>query len=144
MIIFNNLPVELAEHSEELIDWLKKIAQLHSSRVNSLSYSFLDNAAIREMNVKHLNHDYATDIITFGYEEGRRISGEIFIGEEVVRVNALDHSVTSFDEFCRVIVHGLLHLIGFDDHSEQDKLKMREEEEKSLILRPEILKHQSS
>ena len=140
MIKFLGLPDALEGKDEMLELWLKECARSHNSKLKNLVYQFVDDEEITAMNVKHLQHDYATDIITFGYAEGRKVSGEVFIGYETVFENALGLGIERGDELCRVIAHGLLHLIGFDDHNDEDKRQMRSEEEKCLILRPKILR----
>ncbi|WP_417590624.1 rRNA maturation RNase YbeY [Owenweeksia hongkongensis] len=140
MIQFLDLPNVLLGREEDLKNWLKDCAKSHESRIKNLVYHFVDNEEITARNVRHLEHNYATDIITFGYAEGKKVSGEVFIGYETVFENADDRSIPKEDELCRVIAHGLLHLIGFDDHSEEEKVQMRDEEENCLILRPKILR----
>jgi rRNA maturation RNase YbeY len=89
-----------------------------------------------DINRRYLEHDYFTDIITFDYCEGEKLSGDLFISVDTVRENALEYGAESFDqELARVMVHGLLHLIGYDDHSEEDKKVMREKENYYLSLR---------
>ena len=139
MIEFNEIPDVLIEKEDGIRAWLKECAEGYEARIRTLTYTFLDDDDITEMNVKHLEHNYPTDIITFGYLEGKRVSGEVFIGWQTVRGNAMDRKLDFLDELCRVLVHGLLHLMGFDDHSDAEKEEMRREEEKCLILRPKIL-----
>ena len=140
MIEFLGLPKLLKGKEDVLSGWLNGCAKGHKSRIKNLVYHFVDDAEIIRMNIKHLQHDYATDIITFGYSEGKKISGDIYIGYETVMENAKDLSVSLMEEMCRVVAHGMLHLIGFDDHSNEEKALMRNEEEKCLILRPKILR----
>ena len=140
MILFDRLPAVLKGKESELSEWLVAVAKHHSARIKDMLYRFVNDKEIIEINVKYLDHNYATDIITFGYKEGKKISGEIFIGMDTVKVNAKDRGIDYNDEIARVIAHGLLHLIGFDDHSEEEKVIMRIEEEKCLILRPKKLR----
>lgn len=140
MIQFLELPSILKGREREVSDWLVVVAEGYGSRIKGLVYHFVDDEEITRINVEHLDHDYATDIITFGYEEGKRVNGEIYIGYETVFENAKDLGLAEVDELCRVIAHGLLHLIGFDDQTDEEKQVMRSEEEKCLILRPKILR----
>lgn len=140
MIEFGTWPGWFKAGEKDLKEWLNAVAKLYNSRILSLSYQFLDNGEILKANTDFLDHHYATDIISFGYEEGRRVSGEILIGHEVVAENADDLGVAAGEEMCRVIVHGLLHLIGFDDLTPEQKQRMRQEEHKCLILRPKNLR----
>ena len=85
--------------------------------------------------MKYLQHDYFTDIITFDYCEGDTVSGDLFISVDSVRENAAFYGTEFKDELNRVIVHGVLHLIGYDDHSEEDIKEMRAKENYYLSLR---------
>lgn len=140
MIEFIDLPAELKGAESELCIWLKEIAKNHNRRIGTMMCHFVKDEKIVEINRIHLNHDYPTDIITFGYEEGVKISGEIYIGIETVIENASHIGVTAMDEICRVISHGLLHLVGYNDEREDEKREMREAEEKCLVLRPKNLR----
>ena len=87
-----------------------------------ISFTFLDDEGLLEINKKFLNHDYYTDIITFDYCVGKRLAGEIFISLDRVR----DNAVSGFDnELLRVMSHGLLHLLGYKDKSDSEKKEMR-------------------
>ena len=86
------------------------------------------------MNREYLNHDYNTDVITFDYTEGDAISGDVFISVDQVRLNAISYSQKFDDELRRVMVHGVLHLIGFGDGTNQEKEKMRKMENEALHL----------
>lgn len=88
--------------------------------------------------MKYLQHDYFTDIITFDYCEKYILSGDLFISVDSVRENAFFYNTEFEDELNRVIVHGLLHLIGYDDHTEEDQKVMREKENYYLDLRNHI------
>ena len=81
-----------------------------------------------EINKNYLNHDYYTDIITFNYVEENLISGDLFISVERVRENAGKFDVTFQQELYRVILHGILHLVGYDDKTFEDQTLMREKE----------------
>ena len=89
-----------------------------------------------ERNNAFLNHDTYTDIITFDYCEGNHLSGDLFISVDSVRENAVFYGVEFADELNRVIVHGLLHLIGYDDHTEDEIAVMRAKENYYLSQRP--------
>lgn len=139
MIAFTDYPTWAAQPEDQINDWLNKIAKKHGRRISNLRYSFLNDDAMQNLNRAYLNHDYPTDIITFGYEEGTRLAGEVFIGVETVQDNAETLALGREDELDRVIAHGLLHLIGFDDQTEDQKARMRREEDKCLVLRPKNL-----
>ena len=109
--------------------WLKLVAESEIRRLGDVSVIFCSDNYILDVNMKYLQHDYFTDIITFDYCEGDRLSGDLFISIDSVRDNAIT------DELNRVIVHGLLHLIGYDDHSKADIATMRSKENYYLSLR---------
>lgn len=88
-----------------------------------------------DINQKYLQHDYFTDIITFDYCEGDRLSGDLFISVDSVRENSVEFGTEFKDELNRVIIHGLLHLVGYDDHTEKDIKLMRSKENYYLSLR---------
>lgn len=117
--------------------WLKFVAESESRRLGDISVIFCSDPYILDVNLRYLKHDYYTDIITFDYcEGGKRLSGDLFISVDTVRENAAFYGVEFADELNRVIVHGLLHLIGYDDHAEEDRAVMRAKENYYLSQRP--------
>lgn len=115
--------------------WLRMVAESEIKRVGDLSIIFCSDNYILDVNMRYLQHDYFTDIITFDYCEGNRLSGDLFISVDSVRENALFYGTEFSDELNRVMVHGLLHLIGYDDHTEEDQKTMREKEDYYLSVR---------
>ena len=109
--------------------WLKAVALNEKRKIGDVNIIFCSDAYLLNVNMKYLQHDYYTDIITFDYCEGGLLSGDLFISVDSVRDNAGHYGATSFDEeLNRVMVHGVLHLIGYDDHSPEDQKTMREKE----------------
>lgn len=137
MIRFHGLPSQLEEL--EIIDWLNGCAASYNRSIQKLSVSIVDTKRIREINQAFLQHDYPTDIISFDYAEGESIVGELYIGLPVIKANAREYGVAAGDELCRVIAHGLLHLIGYDDQNEEERRLMWQNEDKCLLLRPKNL-----
>ena len=115
--------------------WLKLVAESEIRRIGDISIIFCSDNYILDVNQKYLQHDYFTDIITFDYCEGDRLSGDLFISIDSVRENALEYRTDFSDELNRVMVHGILHLIGYDDHTEEDIAMMRKKENYYLSLR---------
>ena len=115
--------------------WLRLVAESEIRRMGDLSIVFCSDNYILDMNIKYLQHDYFTDIITFDYCEGEKISGDLFISVDSVRENALLYGATFEEELNRVMVHGVLHLIGYDDHTKAEQKMMREKENYYLSLR---------
>lgn len=115
-------------------NWLKKVAEQEEKRIGGVSIIFCSDPYLLGINREYLGHDCYTDIITFDYCEGKLLGGDLFISIDTVRDNAAFYG-TSFDnELHRVIVHGLLHLIGYDDHSDADTVAMRAAEDRALAL----------
>ena len=119
--------------------WLRMVAGSEVRRVGDISIIFCSDNYILDVNMRYLQHDYFTDIITFDYCEGDRLSGDLFISIDSVRENALYYGAEFGDELNRVMVHGLLHLIGYDDHTEEEKKVMRAKEDYYLSLRKSLL-----
>ena len=115
--------------------WLKLVAESEIRRVGDISIIFCSDNYILEVNQKYLQHDYFTDIITFDYCEGDRLSGDLFISIDTVRENAKEYGTEFTDELNRVMVHGILHLIGYDDSTEEEIAVMRKKEDYYLSLR---------
>lgn len=115
--------------------WLKLVAESEIRRLGDISIIFCSDNYILDVNMKYLQHDYFTDIITFDYCEGDRLSGDLFISIDSVRENAATYGTEFADELNRVIVHGVLHLIGYDDHTKADIATMRAKENYYLSLR---------
>lgn len=108
--------------------WLKTVAESEVKVLGDVSIIFCSDNYILDVNLKYLQHDYYTDIITFDYCSGNRLSGDLFISIDSVRENAAYYGTEFQDELHRVIVHGLLHLVGYDDHTEEDIAVMRTKE----------------
>lgn len=114
--------------------WLRLVAESEIFVLGDISIIFCSDNYILDINQKYLQHDYFTDIITFDYTEGNRISGDLFISIESVRENSMEYGTEFMDELHRVIVHGVLHLIGYDDHTEEEIEMMRKKENYYLSL----------
>ena len=115
--------------------WLKVVAESEIRRLGQISIIFCSDNYILDINMKYLQHDYFTDIITFDYCKGDKLSGDLFISIDSVRENARTYGVEFLEELYRVMVHGLLHLIGYDDHTKTQKVQMRAKEDYYLSLR---------
>ena len=128
------------EETDKTILWLNRIAEQESKGIVSLDYVFCSDEYLHKINVEYLNHDTYTDIITFdlGEPTDDDISGEIYISIDRVKENAQIHGSQYEDELLRVVAHGLLHLIGYPDKSEQEALVMRGKEEDALRTYKEL------
>ena len=112
---------------------LRAVASLFPElRIGKVEVHLMSDDELLEINRKHLDHDYYTDIITFDYSRGSKISGELFISSDRVTENALKEQVESSHEAYRVVAHGILHLIGYGDKSEEEQIVMRSKEDEVL------------
>jgi rRNA maturation RNase YbeY len=110
---------------------VRKLKSVLNFELSSLLINFLPDIEIREINSKYLKHNYTTDIITFNYSDDKKlIDAELFISPEVARQNSKLFNVTFKEEILRLVIHGILHLSGYDDKKKPDKLKMKKVEDK--------------
>lgn len=126
---------------EFLFGWYSDVVKKYSLELGDVSVVFCSDEHLLEMNRQYLDHDYYTDIITFDYTEDGVVSGDLFISVDRVSDNASGLKIEFTDELHRVCVHGLLHLCGLKDKSEEDESKMREAEDSALISRVFHVKH---
>lgn len=117
--------------------WIAEAVEAEGAEHGPLNFVFCSNAFLSNMNVKYLNHSTLTDIITFDLsdEEGS-ISGDIFISVEMARENAGEFKSSIQEEVRRLIIHGVLHLIGYKDKTSADKAVMTEREDHYLSIFP--------
>ena len=115
--------------------WIKEVIESHKKRVGKIAYVFCSDEYLLNMNKEYLKHDYYTDVITFdNTEEGNeKISGEIYISVDRVAENAKTYK-TEDSEIFRVIIHAILHLLGYDDKTPEDQETMRMMEDKCLAM----------
>ena len=119
----------------EVTEWIKQVAASYGKRVGEVAYIFCDDEKILEVNRQYLQHDYYTDIITFDYTEGPRISGDLFISLDTVRTNAEQFADGDYRrELHRVIIHGILHLCGINDKGPGEREQMEAAEERALKM----------
>ena len=114
--------------------WLISVANEEGFLIDTLVFLFVDDNEILEMNKKFLKHDYYTDVITFGELEDKKISGDIAISIERVLDNSKTYGVEFEDELKRVMVHGLLHIMGYNDKASNDKSIMSQKEKKAIKM----------
>ena len=141
MIRFFNKDIKFALKDKLLLKkWIKEVVSSYGNRVGDINIILCDDPSILEINNQFLGHDYYTDIITFDYTEGDTINGELYISIDTVRANAQEYGQSFPNELHRVIIHGILHLCGLDDHCDEDIKEMREAENLSLEKLSAILK----
>jgi len=114
--------------------WISNWIESQESTCGTLSIIFTSNKHIRLINVDYLNHDYATDVISFDYSEGNLISGDIFVSIDQVEINAEMYSTDAEEELRRVMIHGVNHLLGYADGNDEERETMCQMENEALHL----------
>ena len=136
MITYQTEDIQMpAIKKRETSEWIKAVAASYGKRVGEIAYIFCSDEKILEVNRQYLEHDYYTDIITFDYTEGNRISGDLFISLDTVRTNAEQFDQPYERELYRVIIHGVLHLCGINDKGPGEREIMEAAENKALSMR---------
>ena len=123
---FHNKFLTLKE--DALAMWLEKIAHAEDYKIDKMDYNFIDAKDLLKLNERYLDHDTYTDIITFDYSEGNTVLAEAFISTDALNENASKFCQSIENESLRLIVHALLHCVGYNDKTDQDKKVMREKE----------------
>ncbi len=135
MITYNSINVKIPAIPRRAITaWVKRVAESYGRRVGEVSYVFVDDEKILEVNRQYLQHDFYTDIITFDYCEGDVIAGDLFISLDTVRSNAEQYGKSYDEELRRVIIHGILHLCGVNDKGPGEREIMEAAEDRALTL----------
>jgi len=131
---FEAISFEL-EHPNLVQDWIQHAITNEHKVAGEISYIFCSDEYLHKINLEHLQHDTLTDIITFNYCEDDLINSDIFISVDRVKENAKLFKVSFQNELSRVMIHGILHLVGYDDKTDEDKVLMRSKEDFYLTLR---------
>ena len=116
-------------------NWIKKVIASYGKKVGEIGYLFVNDDKILEVNNEFLGHDYYTDIITFDYDEGNVVNGDLVISLDTVRSNAELFNKEYDEELHRVIIHGILHLCGINDKGPGEREIMEAAEDKALSMR---------
>lgn len=114
--------------------WIEEVAALYNKKTGRINYIFCSEQKMAEVNMRYLKHDYFTDIISFDYSSGNTISGDLFIAPLTIASNAEQLKQPFRRELFRVLIHGVLHLCGFEDKTEEQQIRMRKEEDKVLDM----------
>lgn len=123
------------EEPNKIINWVQQIINQHQQSLEEINYIFCSDSYLLNINQEYLNHDTFTDIVTFNNsEEANKIESDIFISIDRIKENANSYNKSFEHELYRVMIHGVLHLLGFDDKTEEEKSVMREKEEACLSL----------
>lgn len=135
MITFSAEGIKMPKiKKREVTAWIKTVAASYGRKVGEIGYLFVDDEKILEVNNEYLGHNYYTDIITFDYDEGDVINGDIVISLDTVRTNAEQFGKEYDEELYRVIIHGILHLCGIDDKGPGEREIMEVAENKALEM----------
>lgn len=134
MVIFNYETDFQLENESKFEEWIDAIVESEDKEPGEINYIFCDDDYLHNINMKYLDHDTLTDIISFDYSIGDLVSGDIFISIERVRDNAQDFDVSFENELLRVMSHGVLHYCGFKDKTENDALVMRQKEQEKMEM----------
>jgi len=115
--------------------WLKGTLENEGFTLGEINYIFCSDNYILKINKDYLNHNYFTDIITFNYNEGKKVNADIFISIDTVKSNANSRKIDFDNELHRVMVHGILHLVGYNDKTSTQQIEMTSKEDYYLNLR---------
>lgn len=136
----NPIPVSLTLLHKQ---WLKEIIRRENRTPGDIIYFFCDDEYLHSQNVQFLQHDTLTDIITFDEGVGDMVQGNIMISYDRVKDNAADFRVSEQEELLRVLAHGVLHLCGYKDKTDEEAKLMRQKEAEALNLYSEMLNHKN-
>lgn len=135
MITYNTDGVKMPNiRKRDTNAWIKAVAATYGKKVGEIGYLFVNDEKILEVNREYLGHDYYTDIITFDYDEGDIINGDLVISLDTVRTNAELFGKEYDEELHRVIIHGILHLCGLNDKGPGEREIMEKAENKALAM----------
>lgn len=135
MITYNTEGVKMPKiKKRDTTAWIKAVAATYGREIGEIGYLFVDDEKILDVNREYLGHDYYTDIITFDYDDGNVINGDLVISLDTVRTNAELFEKTYEEELYRVIIHGILHLCGINDKGPGEREIMEAAENKALSL----------
>jgi probable rRNA maturation factor len=127
-IYYDNTKFRLKD-SKKVGKKIEKVIRKEGRVSGDLNFIFTDEETIKQINIQFLNHDYFTDVITFNYNVDNKINGEIYISIETVKINSINYNVSLNSEILRVMLHGVLHLLGYDDKCKEDNEIMRSMED---------------
>ena len=113
-------------------DWIYACVDKEQAKIGNVNLIFCDDEYLLEINKNHLQHDYYTDIITFDYSDENEINGDIFISIDRVSDHSFEYDTTFDKELARVMIHGFLHLLGYNDHTEEEQKIMRQKEDECI------------
>ena len=133
MITYNTQGVSMPDIAEAKVSaWVRSVAATYNKVIGDVNYIFVDDETMLDINRRFIGHDYYTDHIGFDYSQGNALSGDIYISLDTVRSNAELYGVTFDEELRRIIIHGLLHLCGLRDKTDEERALMQKAEDEAL------------
>ena len=134
MITFNSETSFTLKNQKKLADWISDVVLSEDFEVGEINYIFCDDVYLHKINQEFLNHDTFTDIISFDYTLGKEVGGDIFISIERVLENAEKFNEVFENELYRVMIHGILHFMGYKDKTKKEKTLMRTKEDEKIFI----------
>jgi len=134
VITFNSETSFTLKNQNKLVKWIGDVISSEGFQVAEINYIFCDDSYLNKINQEFLNHDTFTDIISFDYTLGKEVGGDIFISIERVLENAEKFNEVFENELHRVMIHGILHFIGYKDKTKKDKTLMRTKEDEKIFI----------
>ena len=122
------------DNEEEISSWITAFCQTENTSVDSLVFAFFSDEDLKTLNIKHLSQEYYTDVISFDESKNNSLNGNIAISVERVADNASKYSVSFEEELRRVMIHGVLHFMGYNDSSENEIITIRKKEDYALSM----------
>ncbi len=120
------------DYEKEYLNWIEKCILDKEFTFTELNYIFVDDVYLHKMNMEYLDHDTYTDIITFDYSVGKELSSDMYISVDRIRDNSEKFKTEFYNELARVMIHGVLHLMKFNDKTEEEIKEMRSQEQQCL------------
>jgi rRNA maturation RNase YbeY len=131
-IFFNKENVSFSTDEELIAKWLEESVRSLGFAIGELSFIFCSDEYLKKINIKYLNHDFFTDVIAFDYSKEKLLFGDVYVSTERVKENAKTYNSSFNKELFRVIIHGVLHLCGFNDKTKEEKNLIRAKENEFL------------
>ena len=131
-VFFHKENVSFSINEELVVKWLDESVRPLGFVIGELSFIFCSDEYLKEINIKYLNHDFFTDVITFDYSKEKLLFGDVYVSTDRVKENAKTYSSSFNKELFRVIIHGVLHLCGFNDKTKKEKTLIRSKENEAL------------
>lgn len=134
MITFNSETSFTLKNQKKLVKWISDVISSEGFQVGEINYIFCNDSYLNKINQEFLNHDTFTDIISFDYTLGKEVGGDIFISIERVLENAEKFNEVFENELYRVMIHGILHFMGYKDKTKKEKTLMRTKEDEKIFM----------